>query len=487
MIFDLAKEKPWLREECGWILYCCINDLVSSKSGVKFVEATLDHLCSSGLARTPEGVSIWLAAKDAFPHAKFPRDIWKHDDPLDSREKRGIAKAMKESFAPDDEAPKEGRKVKLSGVWTSKLHFAWDAILARIYDLQPVKEQPKAKSKPSRLSFVDFWIEVVDNGLFAAAASEERKYWGFQLFFKVLDQAPQDLVSFVFTKNLVRCLINQLANEDRYLHRMAVKAAKSIQARVSKEPEFAAAAVNGLMGPTGSINFDQVTKTKTIDKIVTEANPEALKHIVSLFGHLIAHPGTTESQAAASNRQFLSGLLLSIVRGRGATGGTFELIMRDILFVLLRFAYFADQSSRNVKDSSGASHNEGEEKEKHVRAAPKPAVTEGTQQLFRTRINSCLNTLIHNNKDPANLCYSLVRAIRDASTSMEYGKFIIEMGDTVRESVEGAFKSLRKLSRKARVPRGGCIYFTELMESRKNTVERTRIVPESKPSGCSTP
>ena len=61
---------------------------------------------------------------------------------------------------------------------------------------------------------------------------------------------------------------------------------------------------------------------------------------------------------------------------------------------------------------------------------------------------SCVNILydtLHMTKTlPTFVMYSLVRAIRDASTSMEYGKFIFEMGDTVFESVEGPFKSLSR-------------------------------------------
>ena len=107
----------------------------------------------------------------------------------------------------------------------------------------------------------------------------------------------------------MRCLTNQLAVEDRYLHRMAVKAAKAIQGRVSKEPGFAAVAIRGLMGTSGTLNFDQATKTKTVEKIVAEANHEALEEIVPFFEKLIQKPGTTDEKTAASNRQFVAGLL----------------------------------------------------------------------------------------------------------------------------------------------------------------------------------
>ncbi|KAE8373088.1 DNA polymerase phi-domain-containing protein [Aspergillus bertholletiae] len=429
LVFALAKKKPWIREECGWIIYRCIYELSAQKADAKFVESALEHLCTNELARTPEGVAIWLAAKDLFPKVKLPTKVWKHDDPLDAKERNQLAKVMKESSVSEGEGENKGSNAKQSGVWNSKLHFAWDAVLSRLSEAS-AKE---SKSKTSRLSFIDFWAEVVDNGLFAASSSDERKYWGFLLFVKVLNDCPLQLASLVFTKNLVRCLTNQLAVEDRYLHRMAAKAAKTIQTRVSKEPEFAAASVNGLMGSAGAVNFDQVTKTKTVEKIVVEANLDALKQIVPLFEKLIACPGTSDSKVAASSRQFLAGLLLSIVRSRASANGESEEgakeVLEHILFTFARFAYFVEKDG-----------------ESRGQVAAEPALTEQTQELFRSRINSCLNSLIANQKYATDLPYAVVRKIRDAAKSEEYGKFIIAMDDTLQDSVKGAFKSLKKLS-----------------------------------------
>lgn len=213
------------------------------------------------------------------------------------------------------------------------------------------------------------------------------------------------------------------------MHRMAVKVAKAVQARVSKEPEFAAASVRGLMGSTGSVNFDQATKTKTVEKIVAEANLDALKQIVPLFESLIASPGTTDSKAAASSRQFLAGLLLSIVRARASASDDedgMQKILEKILFAFVRFAYF--KPSEEGRDQSVS-----------------PPVTEQTQELFRSRINSCINSLIATQKY-AGVPYVVVRHIRDAVKSEEHGKFIINMDDTIQDAVKNAFKSLKKLA-----------------------------------------
>jgi DNA polymerase phi len=214
---------------------------------------------------------------------------------------------------------------------------------------------------------------------------------------------------------------------------MAVKAAKTIQARVSKEPEFAAAAINGLMGSAGAVNFDQVTKTKTVEKIVVEADLDSLKQIVPLFEKLITRPGTDDSKAAASSRQFLAGLLLSIVRAQASASDEAEegaqAVLEHILFTFVRFAYFMEKDG-----------------ESRGQASAEPALTQQTQELFRNRINSCLNSLIANQKYATDLPYAVVRKIRDAAKSEEYGPFIIAMDDTLQDSVKSAFKSLKKLS-----------------------------------------
>lgn len=386
----------------------------------------MDRLCSHDLARSPEGVAIWLAAKEMFPKANLPSKVWKHDDPLDPKERNSLAKIMKESSAEQTEGENKGSN-KSSGVWNSKLHFAWDAVLSRTSD-------GEAKSKPSkhtRLSFSELWLEVVDNGLFASASSEERKYWGFLLFNKVLNEGPPQQASHVFTKNLVRCLTNQLAVEDRYLHRMAVKASKAIQARVSKEPGFAAAAVRGLMGTSGTVNFDQATKTKTVEKIVADANRDALQEILPLFDQLMQRPGTSDEKTAASNRQFIAGLLLSIVRSKASSGNNepeddYQSILEQILSIFVRLAYFVP---------SGAGPD-----------TPEPALSTTTQELLRNRINSALNSLLASQKYAATIPYAVVKQIRDAAKSEEHGKFIINMDDKLQDSVKTAFKSLKKLS-----------------------------------------
>jgi DNA polymerase phi len=219
--------------------------------------------------------------------------------------------------------------------------------------------------------------------------------------------------------------MNQLSVDDRYLHDMAIKAANVIHLRASRHPDFAPPAIKGLLGPNGSANFDHLTKTKTVNKIVGEASPSALQPIVSLLERLIARPGSTDSQTATSSRRFMANLLLSIVRSRSASCDDFQGAIEGVLSVLLRFAYFKGTTNE----------------------PPEPQVTEKIRETFRSTLSSSLNSIIGNCTDATQIVYSTVRNIRESMATGIFGDSIIELDDGIVESIDKSFNSLKKLSK----------------------------------------
>ncbi|KAK2740290.1 DNA-directed DNA polymerase [Myotisia sp. PD_48] len=443
LVFELANKKPWLREECGYIVFCAIRDIKANKSLSKYVETALTLLCKNNLARTPEGIAIWLAAMSLSlsPSVVFPQDVWIQDNPLNVREKAAFAKIMKESSSPSssegEEGTTDGKKQK-SGIWNPKLHFAWDYILATLFaaPLERSKSESKSKKdKSSQVTFAEFWTEVVDCGLFAAASSEERKYWGFLAVNKILNEGPLPAASLIFTKNFMRCFMNQLAVEDRYLHRMAVKVSKSIQARTSKEPEFVNPALRALLGPGGAINFDQITKTKTVEKMLHDIPPSALEQLLPFFESLIVNSDDDE-KASTLRRQQLANILQTIVKSQTAAAKDnnseeLDSIVEKVILLLARYTYFAPGQNSEL--------------------VPKPAINETTREFFRNKIMSFLNTIITGRKQPSNVAYYVVNKIHKMERDGDQvGHFIIEMTDSITESVQSAFKILKKIDRKER-------------------------------------
>lgn len=194
IVIDIGNAKPWLREECGWILYRALYELAAREADVKYCEAMIKIICSNGFIKSPEGVAMWLLVQETFPNAELPKDAWKYNnDPLDRHDRRTLAKIMKQVSEAEDQPA-------ASGVWNSRLNFAWDAVLSRLADSKPSeakkeKKDRKNTEKPSRLTFEEFWVEVVD-GMSCLSSS----------FFSLLTQFAH-----LIDENLFQMVFSQLA------------------------------------------------------------------------------------------------------------------------------------------------------------------------------------------------------------------------------------------------------------------------------------
>ena len=160
LVCVLAKKKPWLRQECGWILYSSIGNL-----SAKLASILIQELSTHELIRTPEGVAIWLEVRSLFPGAVSHTDVseksrsWKHGDPLHHKASSSLADIMKDAKLkqtdPESQAESQG-----TGMWSAQLHFAWDVVLRELYqESYPLTE---GKDKTRRISFKSFWLQVVD-------------------------------------------------------------------------------------------------------------------------------------------------------------------------------------------------------------------------------------------------------------------------------------------------------------------------------------
>lgn len=161
IIYEVAKRKPWLREECGWILYGTSQILKDVPNDTPLVQALVDKLCQNGLAKSPEGIAIWLNVQTDFSEADFPKGIWRDENPLHRKEKSRLGKILKE--ASTGESIHETKEALLQkGNWTSKIHFVWNVILAKLTTGEPVNGN---STKSKTISFGEFWQEAVDGRL----------------------------------------------------------------------------------------------------------------------------------------------------------------------------------------------------------------------------------------------------------------------------------------------------------------------------------
>lgn len=108
----------------------------------------------------------------------------------------------------------------------------------------------------------------------------------FRRFLESFQSDNKALVKELFSKNLMSCLMNQAAQEDRYLHLAAVKTLKCIEQTVEKSPELLLPILQEILGKRGVFTFDQRTSSKTVEKLlqsVTSANVEAVMKLLRSY------------------------------------------------------------------------------------------------------------------------------------------------------------------------------------------------------------
>lgn len=151
--------------------------------------------------------------------------------------------------------------------------------------------------------YEDFLTNSCKENLFASSSTPNRKYWGFQVFQKILHRLPPSSLHVLFTPNFMRTWINHLSKADRYLHKAAKQVvsihkrpffcllmgekAVHVQTFVEKEPTAGFALVLQLMGTNGSQNFDRITRTKTVESILakmdSKGTDEYMKYLLEQF------------------------------------------------------------------------------------------------------------------------------------------------------------------------------------------------------------
>ncbi|KAL8692702.1 MAG: hypothetical protein Q9218_002323 [Villophora microphyllina] len=391
LIYDAAQKKAWLREECGWILYGAIQTLHQRKLDPQTVQVIVDKLFGNGLGKTSEGVAIWLVIQRNFPTVQLPSNVWRHNNPLDRKEKSKLAKLLKDASS-DHRSDGASGYLAQKGNWTSRLHFVWNVILS---------ELTKERSTGDTVTFGDFWQEAVDENLFAAASSDERKYWGFLLFQQLFGTAPSVHLHALFSRNFTRCLTNQLASKERYLHRAAERSIKVMIDRANIEPAAAYAALQGLIANPlrGNLFFDQSTRTKTTERLIALASDHDLETLVGELSDRFAHTVSDEKDAIA-RRQVIADQLAFCLKSRLPAGTSSEKLQSQLYSLISRILEFFTQHSYFVID------------DQNPMSDLVPPVAEKTRDGLRTRLASCLSCMMGKWPNPAFFAYEVVESIR---------------------------------------------------------------------------
>lgn len=475
-IYGMARDIPWLREECGLVLVEAVKSLKAQPQFEQCAEEAIKRLTPFKLVSTPQGVAVWLTVRTSFEKV-LPDGVWHQKDPLSRKERSRLAKLMKEDFHVNSENAKD-ETIK-SAAANPNPTFAWNLVFGEI--LRRDEESKGSAKEPAKPEFTQLWIDLVDSefvecslrnivltrldNLFSTTSSHERKSWGFKLFSNMVTQVPSWAVPALFSPNLMRTIVNQSKKDDRFLHTAALAALRSVQTRVESDSNSAVPIVIALTTKHGSVDFDRSTKTKTLEQILLSADDSSLKKIVRHLKSIILRPETEEQSVADSRRQIIADLLISTVKQFRRYDELSEDVfegdnwLRGILELLVEQAYFTP--SKDVKTSK----------------VPLPPVSEASRTMFQERLSSCLTRLLDvevgSKSSFASMVMDVVRA-KNASTKTLESVFRAEAN--VTETVKKAFETLEKISKK--VSSLYIIHVTQLTQAGQGSIAGNKMAAE---------
>lgn len=279
LLIKLAKKKVWLKPQCAWIILQTVPQMDQ-----QIAEETLRKLDEASWAKTPDAVAITVVFTEKFPKTKLPSKSWR--DFLSSKYLGELPAVLKDSGKQESKQETNGdepaQKQKQAS-WTAQLHFVWDIIIAHYVKL--ASADPKSASD----QFKQFWSRVVDQGFFSKTASEPQKFTGFMIFQKFLEAgiAHPHITHNLFSQNLLTCLMNQAAKQDRYLHRAATKALKAIEQAADTDRDLVPVIIQFVLGKQGAYNFDQRSNSKTVDKLLHLTRPQHAAEVIKTLRQLV--------------------------------------------------------------------------------------------------------------------------------------------------------------------------------------------------------
>lgn len=245
----------------------------------------------------------------------------------------------------------------------------------------------------------------------------------------------------LFTRKFIRCLANQLASNERYLNRAAEKTIKTIFNRVEWDPSAAYAPLTGLSGtaPDGALSFDQLSKTKTVDRLIALADDSSLWSMAPQLCSKLLRPGRRDEKAATATRQVLADQLLSLVKSRQSRVNTQEhqvsadlnCIIDSVLKVFVKCSYFSTGTFASDRSD-----------------LPDPPISPGTQDMLRMRLSSCLSLIMSKFSRPAVYAYGAVYDIHLYESDKSLYS-TLDLNGPMGQKMADAWKNVERVYRKA--------------------------------------
>ncbi|KAF8933972.1 DNA-directed DNA polymerase [Podila verticillata] len=367
-LIEYSQEKSYLSECCHQVLVTMLPQIAKHPKSIKYIA---DTLFAEGV-NTPDQLYVAMALKELLDNVnkQLPKDeqinwqkilgkSWKNPIILHSSNLKFLALLLKET------STEEGTQVSSS--WRQNLHPVWDSALAPYFDA--------SKSSAQIAPFNDFWNVVIDTSLFDSSSSHERKFWGFQIFEKVLPVLGEDQIPLVFTTNFMRCFVNNLSSEDRFLNKAAKHTMAAMHAKADSNEAVRLTLITQLLDKNP--NFDRLSRSKTVETLLGGLDVSHIQHYLQyLTKAFLQQDGPDSSNMERGkridiSRQWTIDQMFSLFRNHKVPRE--EGWIKSILEFYLVHAFF------NIKKVDA--------KSKYVEAhvLPTPALSAATREHCRNR------------------------------------------------------------------------------------------------------
>lgn len=369
MLIDLAKRKNWIQEPTLFTIFQLVEKLTPSIDS-NFIQLLLSKFDDNNLTMTCEGLAIYLFLwKNDFNltnlDIQFNNLHWKNNNPFAKGNLPSLMNVLKNASVETNDSTNSSSKVNTN--WSPRLHFVWDILLYSLFNtihepaLKKSKKNNKSKSKISQkdyIEFPEFWQSIVDESFFNDKSSSERKYIGFNILIKVLPLIPKKEIDFLFTKNLMRCTINQSNDAKRHLHKISQKLLITLLNVCAENPNKVVPIINNLLfSEFGSMNFDKLTKTKTINKLLSIEGSNLLELFKCFTDKLVDgnHKVSQEDQEQDLDKNMIRFLLdscLHVVRNHknNLKDHTQSIILEPLLLPIIKNSFFCKYHDESINE-----------------------------------------------------------------------------------------------------------------------------------------
>ncbi len=248
---------------------------------------------------------------------------------------------------------------------------------------------------------------------------------------------PAGYVTGAFTANTVLQLIHYLKVDERYLHRSANKAVQALQRRASQEPGIVVNAIQGLVLWTpGVYNFDAITKTKTVAKLLAVANLPTFVDLIPTIHGAIKRPQAIDDKQADAKRRAFADVLVSICTRTLAMiseeNDAPRLVAGMVLDALIGLAY-----SNNSLGMDGRTFE--------------PPPSSACREYFRSRVRTCLDHSLQHSATKAHLLRHTIDSLKAVQEQADPDDTTVEFDTETQKIVDTAWKSVRKISKNVRL------------------------------------